>query len=110
MTRIRAQCPNCHLDVILEPHDIIVRVGPEKGSAGYRFICEGCLARNELPLNPRGVDLLTAAGASVLQVTDDDIFPAESYSGRLNYLEAMRFAHELAETDYPHLELLEPNE
>jgi hypothetical protein len=104
MTIIKTICPQCHLELVLEPADVAIRIGPGP-DAGYRFICEGCLCRSELPLPPRGVDILTAAGAVILQITDDDAEPVGALPARLTHAEAMRFAYDLAQTDTPQDEL-----
>lgn len=107
MTIVRVVCPNCHRTLELTASEVIVRIGPEPYNVGARFVCEACLVRGDVPINPRAADALTLGGSAVLQITDEDLEELVPAGDRLTMVDAITFAIALAETDFPQTELLD---
>ena len=108
MTRVRLRCPQCRLTTTLEAYEIILRIGPEH-TAGVRFICPTCEARNDVPAHPRAVDQLTAAGVSILNVDELGDLEEEEPSTidePIHARDVFDFIYALAITDTPQAELL----
>ncbi len=103
-THIHAHCPGCHTNLTLEPTEVVLRLGPGRFDAGYRFICRECLARIDAPANPRLVSVLRAAGVPILEITEESTAVPDA-GEPITESEALDFATALAVTDTPQDEL-----
>jgi hypothetical protein len=103
-THIHAHCPGCHTNLTLEPSAVLLRLGPGRVDAGYRFICRECLARVDAPANPHLVSVLMSIGVPILEITEEPTAVPDA-GEPITESEALDFAIALAGTDTPQAEL-----